>query len=188
MSVLPLSLPPFHRTPRLTLDRTQSSRYSRRSTFSGGTASARRRRPRTRPSTSRCVPPLPLFLSLSLKLSIPDTLPPLTQFFAYNEAPLFLQFSPPSTTSSSSSPSKDLPVAIYESTLELVAGQPEPVFVPCAYEIVTGEAERVAVEGVSKPEEGTEGGAGGSCASLPLPPLSLPPLSLSLPPYLSYTH
>lgn len=120
-----------------------------------------------------------------LELSIPDILPPLTQFFAYNEAPLFLQFSPPSTTSSSSPPSKDkdLPVAIYESTLELVAGQPEPVFVPCAYEIVTGEAERVAVEGVSKPEEGTEGGAGGSCASLPLPPLSL-----SLPPYLSYTH
>jgi len=187
VSVPPLSFPPspFQRTPRLTLDHTQSSRCSRPSTFSGGTASASSPRPRTRPSTSRCVPPLPLFLSLSLKLSIPDTLPPHTQFFAYNEAPLFLQFSPPSTTSSSSPPSKDkdLPVAIYESTLELVAGQPEPVFVPCAYEIVTGEAERVAVEGVSKPEEGTEGGAGGSCASLPLPPLSL-----SLPPYLSYTH
>ncbi|GAA5929012.1 hypothetical protein JCM3775_006711 [Rhodotorula graminis] len=86
------------------------------------------------------------------------------QFFVYNESPLFLQFSPPSSsTSSSSSPaSKDLPVAIYESVIELVDDAPEPVFVPCAYEIVTGEAERVAVEGVSRPEEGTEGGAGGS--------------------------
>ncbi|GAA5849876.1 hypothetical protein JCM9279_002451 [Rhodotorula babjevae] len=84
------------------------------------------------------------------------------QFFTYNESPLFLQFSPPSSSASTSSSSQDLPVAVYESVLELAAGQPEPVFVPCAYEIVTGEAERVAVEGVSKPEEGTEGGAGGS--------------------------
>ncbi|TNY19236.1 COP9 signalosome subunit 6 [Rhodotorula diobovata] len=83
------------------------------------------------------------------------------QFFPYNESPLFLQLSP--SSASHPSTSKDLPVAVYESVIELVAGgQPQPVFVPAQYEIVTGEAERVAVEGVSKPEEGTEGGAGGS--------------------------
>ncbi|GAA6053644.1 hypothetical protein JCM3770_001677 [Rhodotorula araucariae] len=80
------------------------------------------------------------------------------QFFEYNESPLFVQLSP----SAASSPSKDLPVTVYESVIELVAGEPTPVFVPAPYEIVTGEAERVAVEGVSKPEEGTEGGAAGS--------------------------
>ncbi|BGP37457.1 hypothetical protein JCM10449v2_001363 [Rhodotorula kratochvilovae] len=80
------------------------------------------------------------------------------QFFEYNESPLFLQLSP----SSASSASKDLPVTVYESVIELLAGEPTPVFVPAPYEIVTGEAERVAVEGVSKPAEGTEGGAGGS--------------------------
>ncbi|GAA5998007.1 COP9 signalosome complex subunit 6 [Rhodotorula paludigena] len=80
------------------------------------------------------------------------------QFFVYNESPLFLQLSPSRTHSAT----KDLPVAIYESVLEIVADQPEPTFVPAPYEIVTGEAERVAVEGVSKPEEGQDGGASGS--------------------------
>ncbi|GEM09316.1 COP9 signalosome complex subunit 6 [Rhodotorula toruloides] len=86
------------------------------------------------------------------------------QFFEYNESPLFLQLDPSAPSSSSSDPpgAKDLPVAIYESVVEIVADKPEPVFVNTPYEIVTGEAERVAVEGVSKPEAGNEGGAHGN--------------------------
>ncbi|BGP05334.1 hypothetical protein JCM10049v2_001139 [Rhodotorula toruloides] len=86
------------------------------------------------------------------------------QFFEYNESPLFLQLNPsaPSSSSSDAPGAKDIPVAIYESVVEIVADEPQPVFVNTPYEIVTGEAERVAVEGVSKPEAGNEGGAHGN--------------------------
>ncbi|BGP59547.1 hypothetical protein NBRC10512v2_000842 [Rhodotorula toruloides] len=75
------------------------------------------------------------------------------QFFEYNESPLFLQLNPsaPSSSSSDAPGAKDLPVAIYESVVEIVADEPQPVFVNTPYEIVTGEAERVAVEGFSPP-------------------------------------
>ncbi|GAA5868254.1 hypothetical protein JCM8547_002294 [Rhodosporidiobolus lusitaniae] len=103
------------------------------------------------------------------------------QFLEYNETPLFLQLSPPSlssqpptsSSSSSTSPSssggKDLPVQIYESTIELVSDVPTSVFVPTPYEVETGEAERVAVDHVSKPsqfEGGEEGGASSLIAAL----------------------
>ncbi|GAA5949582.1 hypothetical protein JCM10213_002608 [Rhodosporidiobolus nylandii] len=80
------------------------------------------------------------------------------QFLEYNESPLFLQLSP----ASSASTGKDLPVTVYESIVELVDNEPQPVFVPAAYEIETGEAERVAVDHVSKEVEGGEGGASSS--------------------------
>lgn len=94
------------------------------------------------------------------------------QFFEYNESPLFLQLNPsaPSSSSSDAPGAKDIPVAIYESVVEIVADEPQPVFVNTPYEIVTGEAERVAVEGVSKPEAGNEGGAHGNREFLPCPP------------------
>ncbi|GAA5891865.1 hypothetical protein JCM5296_003254 [Sporobolomyces johnsonii] len=83
------------------------------------------------------------------------------QFFEYNESPLFLQLSP---SRPSTSTSKDLPLAVYESLVEIVAGEPQPVFVPVAYEIETGEAERVAVDEASRVEDhaGGKGGAAGS--------------------------
>ncbi|GAA5864757.1 hypothetical protein JCM3774_006063 [Rhodotorula dairenensis] len=85
------------------------------------------------------------------------------QFLQYNESPIFLQLSPDSLSSSAAASTegqeqdKDLPLAIYESVVELVAGEAKPTFVPVPYEVVTGEAERVAVEGVSKPEAGADG-------------------------------
>lgn len=93
------------------------------------------------------------------------------QFLEYNESPVFLQLSPASTDAAPTTgeggqegkeKEKDLPLAIYESVVELVAGEAKPTFVPVPYEVVTGEAERVAVEGVSKPEAGADGGAQGN--------------------------
>lgn len=73
---------------------------------------------------------------------------------------MFLQLAPDNSAATASD--KDLPLAIYESVVELVAGEAKPTFVPVPYEVVTGEAERVAVEGVSKPEAGADGGAQGN--------------------------
>ncbi|GAA5973372.1 hypothetical protein JCM11641_003098 [Rhodosporidiobolus odoratus] len=81
------------------------------------------------------------------------------QFLHYNETPLFLHLSPPSTPHTT----KDLPIVIYESVVEIVDNEPTPVFVPVPYEIETGEAERVAVDHVSK---GVEGGQEGASSSL----------------------
>lgn len=97
---------------------------------------------------------------------------PAYQFLEYNESPVFLQLSPASTDAAPTTTGgegqegkekeKDLPLAIYESVVELVAGEAKPTFVHVPYEVVTGEAERVAVEGVSKPEAGADGGAQGN--------------------------
>lgn len=133
----------------------QSSRSSQRSTSSAGTASAALPLPKTPLSTSRSAPPLLLPSSSS-----PAHLVPSLQFFEYNEAPLLLLLAPPS----SGITGKELPVTVYESTVELVDDKPEPVFVPTPYEIETGEAERVAVDHVSKPMDGGEGGAQSSRA------------------------
>ncbi|KAM0751508.1 COP9 signalosome subunit 6 [Meredithblackwellia eburnea MCA 4105] len=74
------------------------------------------------------------------------------QFFEYNETPLFLQLSRSSTTASQSTSNnnKDLPVSIYESVIELVDNEATVALVKASYEIETGEAERVAVDHVSK--------------------------------------
>ncbi|GAA6042636.1 hypothetical protein JCM8097_008257 [Rhodosporidiobolus ruineniae] len=107
------------------------------------------------------------------------------QFFEYNETPLYLQLSPPSSLTTG----KDLPVTVYESTLELVDGQPTPVFVPAPFEIETGEAERVAVDHVSKPMEGGEGGASSSLiASLSTQRSALSMLHDRLKVVLAYLH
>lgn len=63
----------------------------------------------------------------------------LAQFYEYNETPLFLQLS-------KHSGGKDLPVTIYETTVEIIDNEPVTVLVKAAYEIETGEAERVAVD------------------------------------------
>lgn len=80
------------------------------------------------------------------------------QFATYNDNPLLLQFTKPLPGSTS----KLLPVTIYESTIEIIGGEAQVVLVPTAYEIETGEAERVAVDHASKPEAGATG-AGSSC-------------------------
>ncbi|GAA5924689.1 COP9 signalosome complex subunit 6 [Sporobolomyces koalae] len=75
------------------------------------------------------------------------------QFLTYNEAPLFLQLSPERPNSSTS---KDLPLTIYETVLESsTTGEPEPTLVKVAYEIETGEAEKVAVDEVSQVQDDT---------------------------------
>ncbi|ORY90688.1 Mov34-domain-containing protein [Leucosporidium creatinivorum] len=90
------------------------------------------------------------------------------QFFVYNESPLFLQLSRATSASASSAAgsNKDLPVAIYESNLEIINNEPEVVFTQTAYEIETGEAERVAVDHASKPDMVGEGGQSSLIASL----------------------
>lgn len=76
------------------------------------------------------------------------------QFLVYNEAPLFLQLSSSRPTDSTST--KDLPLTIYETILEpRETGEPEPSFVKIEYEIETGEAEKVAVDEVSKAQDDT---------------------------------
>lgn len=56
---------------------------------------------------------------------------------------------------------KDLPVTVYESTMEIVDSAPQVVFRAVDYEIETGEAERVAVDHASKASTVTEGGQSG---------------------------
>ena len=65
------------------------------------------------------------------------------QFIEYNETPLFMQLSRKAVT-------KDLPVTIYETNVEIVNNEPVTVWVKASYEIETGEAERVAVDHASK--------------------------------------
>lgn len=97
------------------------------------------------------------------------------QLLAYSESPLLLLLSPSSTaplpapastapqrSASGPSPpqisSQDLPVAIFEPTTEIIAGEPHSLFIRCAYAVETGEAERVAVDGVAKPTGSLSGG------------------------------
>lgn len=133
-------------------DDLQSGRCSQPSTSSAGTLSEQLLLLPISLSTSRCAIP---FLECSSSLTPPP------QFFEYNETPLFLQLSRQAVT-------KDLPVTIYESIVEIVNGEPEVVFVKAAYEVETGEAERVAVDHASKPSttgSGTQSSRGLSCLS-----------------------
>lgn len=72
------------------------------------------------------------------------------QLLQYNEAPLFLQFSPTNARMAEATASGDLPLSIYESIVEIVKGETRHFFVPAGYRIDTGEAERIAVDHVSK--------------------------------------
>ncbi|KAJ3098425.1 COP9 signalosome complex subunit 6 [Phlyctochytrium planicorne] len=66
------------------------------------------------------------------------------QFLDINESPLFLQLNPLIVAAS-----KDLPIHMYESVIDIVAGQPQMKFVESSFTIETGEAERIAVDHVA---------------------------------------
>ncbi|KAF9158940.1 COP9 signalosome complex subunit 6 [Actinomortierella ambigua] len=66
----------------------------------------------------------------------------LQQLMAYNESPLFLQLDPNEIPT----PSRSLPITLYESITEIVDGQPQPMFIKANYRVETGEAERIAVD------------------------------------------
>ncbi|GAA6008737.1 hypothetical protein JCM11491_003416 [Sporobolomyces phaffii] len=87
------------------------------------------------------------------------------QFLAYNESPLFLQLSP--NRPAAAATTKDLPLTIYETVLEpQETGEPEPTFVRVAYDIETGEAEKVAVDEVSKVQDDTANPANTTASAL----------------------
>ncbi|RUS30626.1 hypothetical protein BC938DRAFT_479148 [Jimgerdemannia flammicorona] len=77
------------------------------------------------------------------------------QFMDNNESPLFLQLDPASLNKErdgAKDKSKSLPVSVYESTIEVLGGgQPRSLFIRSQYKIETGEAERIAVDQLSKP-------------------------------------
>ncbi|KAI8593248.1 COP9 signalosome complex subunit 6 [Geranomyces variabilis] len=66
------------------------------------------------------------------------------QMIEHNESPLFLQLDPISPPSA-----KDFLIAIYESVIDIVQGQPQLLFLKAEYKIETGEAERIAVDHVA---------------------------------------
>ncbi|KXS18839.1 Mov34-domain-containing protein [Gonapodya prolifera JEL478] len=67
------------------------------------------------------------------------------QFLAFNESPLFAQLNPHLAATS-----RDLPLTVYESVMDLVNGAPQTMFVRSTYRVETGEAERIAVDHVAK--------------------------------------
>lgn len=75
----------------------------------------------------------------------------------YNESPLFLQLNPVAPNTS-----KEFPVALYESIIDIVNGQAQLLFLRSQYKFETGEAERIAVDHVAHTtnaaaEKGTAG-------------------------------
>lgn len=75
------------------------------------------------------------------------------QLIEVNEAALLLKLDPLSR-------SQNLPVLIYESVIDIVAGQPRMLFIEVAHTLVTEEAERIGVDHVSRMRgSGAEGGA-----------------------------
>ncbi|KAF9116408.1 COP9 signalosome complex subunit 6 [Mortierella sp. AM989] len=63
----------------------------------------------------------------------------------YNESPLFLQLDPNEIPT----PARSLPITVYESIVDIVDNQPQPMFIKAAYKVETGEAERIAVDHVA---------------------------------------
>jgi COP9 signalosome complex subunit 6 len=74
----------------------------------------------------------------------------------WNESPLFLQMNPYDIVTS-----KNLPITVYESIIDLIDGQAQTMFIKSQYKIETGEAERIAVDHVAHTTLG-EGGEGSS--------------------------
>lgn len=66
------------------------------------------------------------------------------QFLQVNESAIYLQLDPAGS-------SKQFPVTIYESSMDMIQEQVRLVFVKSTYKIETNEAERVAVDHVAKP-------------------------------------
>ena len=61
----------------------------------------------------------------------------------YNESSIFLQLNPSKIVS------KDLPVTIYESVIDVVNGQSQMLFVENKYQIVSGDEERVSIDHIN---------------------------------------
>ncbi|KAI8803522.1 maintenance of mitochondrial structure and function-domain-containing protein [Cladochytrium replicatum] len=66
------------------------------------------------------------------------------QMLEFNESPLFLQLN-----STGAVTAKELPIAMYESVIDIVNGQPRTIFLKTNYKIETGEAERIAIDHVA---------------------------------------
>ncbi|KAJ3090754.1 hypothetical protein HK102_002802 [Quaeritorhiza haematococci] len=66
------------------------------------------------------------------------------QFLEHNESPLFLQLNPSGAVTS-----RELPISMYESIIDIVDGEPQMMFIKTQYKIETGEAERIAVDHVA---------------------------------------
>ncbi|KAN0063052.1 hypothetical protein ACQY0O_004215 [Thecaphora frezii] len=84
------------------------------------------------------------------------------QLLAYNETLLLLQLHPTVASFEAADKEGELPINVYESVIEMMAGEAATLFVPTGYRIETGEAERIAVDHTSK--AGAE--AGGSESSM----------------------
>ncbi|KAK4699864.1 hypothetical protein P7C70_g6393, partial [Phenoliferia sp. Uapishka_3] len=145
----------YSRSITLTLlqGKTNSVKFSQLSTSSAGIQSAMLQLQKISHSTSRSAAP-PSHASSFAHASHNSK-----QFFEYNETPLFLQLSKAAVT-------KDLPVTIYESVMEIIDNEAEVVLVQASYEIETGEAERVAVDHASKSNTSSTGSQSSLIASL----------------------
>ncbi|KAF9905898.1 COP9 signalosome complex subunit 6 [Linnemannia zychae] len=77
----------------------------------------------------------------------------LQQLMTYNESPLFLQLDPNEVPT----PARSLPITVYESIVDIVDGQPQPMFIKASYKVETGEAERIAVDHVAHAATHQEG-------------------------------
>jgi len=71
------------------------------------------------------------------------------QITELNESPLFLQLSPGASTT-------DLPVALFESVIDLMEGQARMLFVKLPYTLATEEAERIGLDHVARIIGGTD--------------------------------
>jgi COP9 signalosome complex subunit 6 len=84
---------------------------------------------------------------------------PFLKLIEYNESPLFLQLSPGASSLSRAKAGGELPIAIYETHVEMpdaqstAASGPAVFFRPASYHVETGEAERIAVDHTSKPPD-----------------------------------
>jgi len=68
------------------------------------------------------------------------------QICEINESPLFLQLNPAARGASAT----ELPVALFESVIDLVGGEARMLFVPLAFTLATEEAERIGLDHVAK--------------------------------------
>lgn len=71
------------------------------------------------------------------------------QMMAYTELPVLLLLNPAASAASS-----ELPVAVYESVVEVTGQEQNLKFIPIAYDIASEEAERIGVEHVAQLQSG----------------------------------
>jgi len=80
------------------------------------------------------------------------------QFTNYSSTPLLLLLQPASGPVSTSVNAQTLPFKAYEPTIEIRDRKSRSVFIEAAYNVETGEAERIAVDWTAR-----GGGGGTSC-------------------------